>query len=97
MGDWFASSLVKLARFGVSYPFPFTLYLPLTNHTNKFDIVSGYRERTPEDFQNLAKKLGKHSVEELTVKEMREARFIMDDKQWMSRILFLECKLFLSL
>lgn len=44
-----------------------------------FDIVSRYKHKpVPEVAKNM------------TTEELRKAGYIMDDKQWLSRILFLE-------
>jgi len=57
--DKFASSLVKLARWG-------------------FDFVSGYKHKPIPPDSNL------------TVEQLRERGYILDEHQWLNRILFLE-------
>ncbi|GAA6049836.1 hypothetical protein NBRC10513_001246 [Rhodotorula toruloides] len=52
-----------------------------------FDLVSGYKHADPAAAREAAKKAGK---ENLSVEELQKEGFLMSEKQWMSRILFLE-------
>ncbi|POY74456.1 hypothetical protein BMF94_2454 [Rhodotorula taiwanensis] len=52
-----------------------------------FDFVTGYRHADPEAAREAARKAGK---ENLSVAELQKEGFLMTEKQWMARILFLE-------
>ncbi|GAA6031245.1 hypothetical protein JCM8097_005565 [Rhodosporidiobolus ruineniae] len=52
-----------------------------------FDFVSGYKHASPEAAREAAAKAGKAN---LSVDELRKEGYIMSEKEWMARILFLE-------
>ena len=46
-----------------------------------FDIISGYSHSTPEDFARVAKERG---VDKLSLRQMREAKLVLNPTQWLS-------------
>ncbi|GAA5977171.1 hypothetical protein JCM10908_004883 [Rhodotorula pacifica] len=52
-----------------------------------FDLVTGYKHSDPDAARDAAKKAGK---ENLSVTELQAQGYLMTEKQWMARILFLE-------
>lgn len=52
-----------------------------------FDFVTGYKHASPEAAREAARRAGKG---ELSVEEFQREGFVMTEKQWLARILFLE-------
>lgn len=52
-----------------------------------FDLVTGYKHSDPDAARAAAKKAGK---ENLSIAELQKEGYLMTEKQWMARILFLE-------